>query len=171
MPVGTVVGSVPSINPVLVPLNPAPILFLSGTSQVNIVTDGGTVSYVAGSLQGAADMLTAIHSIGAQQSYPDTVIVDHSSTLTFASVTPSTGTAGAVWTGDIAGTGFLQLGFVSIKAENGTVWAATINSTTDTDINLTFDGVPLTPAAIYTLYYSLDSGATWITTGLTITTS
>ena len=73
--------------------------------------------------------------------------------------------------GTLSGSGFTLSGITNFQADDGMghVFQFAITPSTDNVIFLT--GGPLTPAATYTLYYSTNSGATWTTAGLTITSS
>lgn len=96
------------------------------------------------------------------------------SSLVWTSITPSTMSAGLdsqVY--DIVGTGFIQFlaDNLVLKLDNGTP-AQTILTTagpnSDTLIQFITDPTPMF-ASTYTLYYSIDSGSNWTTTGLTVT--
>jgi hypothetical protein len=173
MPAGTKVGTTVSIDPVRVPLDPPPVLFLSGTKTINIVLGSVVVSYVATTFQGALDMLFDIHSIGAQAANPDVAIIDHSDmpvALSFVSLTPSTGTStGTIPAITMAGTGFLLSGIASVKADDGAGHTAVSGVTIISDVQMSLDFDEFgKPAGSYTIYYTTDN-VNWITTALAFT--
>lgn len=96
--------------------------------------------------------------------------------LAWTSVTPSTYTIGNPDQGyAIVGTGFISAGINAIKFDDGAGhqqilsvgFGLTITSSTEIDAApFSFDDV-----GVFTIYYSVDNGSTWITTGLTVTTS
>lgn len=93
--------------------------------------------------------------------------------LTFTSVSPNTCAQNGSCLANIYGTGFTGSGINLIKADDGAGHAPNAVTTleSDTDIYIIFTGLGLTPAGVYTLYYSTDNGTTWTTTGKTITSS
>jgi hypothetical protein len=113
---------------------------------------------------------------GVDGAIPVTAIICYvSASLAFSSVTPSTASAFAQnYDGVISGTGFTLSGINLMKVDNGA--GSSFNFTTmtisnDTTINVELAGAQMTPPGVYTIYYSKDAGATWTTTGLTITSS
>ena len=97
--------------------------------------------------------------------------------LSFISISPNTGTKGspAHYTGTLTGTGFFASGINAVKFDDGAgnviqPFNSNIKMVINTDSNATisFSGVPAPNVATYTVYYSVDGGTNWITTGLTV---
>jgi hypothetical protein len=106
---------------------------------------------------GAGDIISAVPSAPAA--------------LGFTSIIPYSCNAGAVYNGNLAGSGFTLSGINAIKGDDGAGHVFNLNVTISTDvlIYLSYGPGAFSPAAIYTLYYSTDSGSTWTNTSLTIT--
>lgn len=174
MPVGTIVGGVPSIVPVQIFSDDISAMFISATSTVNLALSNNAVlaTFVATDAASAGRMINAINTAMDVAGNDFTVINNFSSGLTFISATPNTGTVGAAYAGILAGTGFALAGIGELMLDDGSFTVISpigIDGPTDTAMNISSASLP--PALAYTLYYSKDGGSTWTTTGLTITTS
>lgn len=105
------------------------------------------------------------------------VILSNGAGLTWASVTPTTATLAVTNVWDVQGTGFSTAGINNFKADDGSGDALGasgyffLNSDTDATLGGQDGEFRFFVAGVYTLYYSTDSGTTWISTGLTITAS
>ena len=181
----------PPVNSVIFP-DGTQILakFISSVQAVAAVVNvgiGDTInaySYTASSPADATEIVTQIYGVLIGNSSGAVVLVDSGISLVWTSVTPATGTSGTGYGPEVfAGTGFAQFaslpnGAFQIKATDGvTVYLLSVNNgstlVVDSDIQITdtglyrnaFNPVPGT----FTFYYSTDGGATWTTTGLTLT--
>jgi hypothetical protein len=153
-----------------------------------IITPNGNLVNIAGGktpvLQGSqviyGDVIENFDTPAAAKEYYDNFIVqakanglaaDLRTGLTWISITPNTATVGVAFDASVTGTGFTVSGAEYIKLDDGTghiAYGDECLRTSDSNINAGFD---LPAASTYTLYYSLDGGATWTTTGLTVTAS
>jgi hypothetical protein len=95
--------------------------------------------------------------------------------LIFTSVSPNTASGfSQLYDGVITGTGFALSGINLMKLDDGVGHAfnfTTMTISNDTTINIELMGAQITPVGVFTIYYSKNAGATWTTTGLTITSS
>ena len=174
MPVGTKVGLTPvaSITPVQIFCDDVTSLFISGTLTVNI---GGAdpATYDALDFGSAQRIIQQINNV-MEGGSSNALIIDTPSGLSWASITPDN-TAGSVNNPQftIAGSGFSNSGINAIKLSQGVVsgmWLPGFNMNIASDISIVLNaGYFYMSPAVYTLYYSTDNGATWTTTGLTVT--
>lgn len=111
------------------------------------------------------------------------VFLKNVTALTFTSVTPSSISVGTGTSFALAGTGFLASGITTLKLDDGAgnvnKWSEASNPvggygvfTIDSDASITMgDSFTYSVATTYTIYYSINGGATWTTTGKTVTVS
>lgn len=147
---------------------------ISGTDVVFTFTHGGTYTYVAGSVDEANHVIEKIDEI-LNTGVSSGIIEIGVTSLTFTSFSLTFGTVlqfGTEW--ELLGTGFLIAGITDFKFDDGggNVCPSLFSVDSDTTITGAIDGNPLGgsgpfPSGTYTLYYSIDSGSTWTTTGLT----
>ena len=157
--------------------NTAYKIFFGVNDNVLYVPGGIPVySYAPGTFQFTTGPSGVAYLTGNNSNVRVTAIICAvAASLTFISVTPSTASAFAQnYDGVISGTGFTLSGINLMKVDNGA--GSSFNFTTmtisnDTTINVELAGAQMTPPGVYTIYYSKDAGATWTTTGLTITSS
>ena len=95
--------------------------------------------------------------------------------MVWTSITPSTATSGLNTPAfTIAGTGFLASGINKLKLDTGTGSSIVYDAGTfaiASDIAINTGPVGANIVAAYTLFYSIDGGASWTTTALTVTFS
>lgn len=118
-------------------------------------------------------------SPASAQAYYDNLIVqalaqnlaaDLRTALTWASLTPGTASVGVATDFVVAGTGFMTAPVPLVQLDDGAghVYQPVFSSLTDSAMAWSLS---LLTAGTYTLYYSLDAGATWTSTLLTVTAS
>lgn len=131
----------------------------------------GQARYESISTAGAANMATQIDAAVAA---PNTAvaIVDNGA-LTFSGIVPNTFSSGVGYPGGVlSGTAFTGLVPLSLFLDNGagSVGVGGQGIANDTTINIFYFFFSVAPPpGVYTLYYSLDAGATQVSTGLTVT--
>lgn len=134
----------------------------------------GTFTYTAASAAAAIDIRNQINIVRAGGSTdPVVTLTDSTTASTWASITPNNFAAGLntpVFT--IAGTGFTMSGINALKIDAGGGHVITYSAgqfSIDSDIQMTTSAAGANWVDIYTLYYSVDGGANWTSTGLTVT--
>jgi hypothetical protein len=91
--------------------------------------------------------------------------------LTFTDIDPTTVTLVSGMSANITGTGFLGSSINAMKADDGAGNVLTIYPSITDDSNMWTGSDVFSVPGVYTIYYSTDFGATWTTTGLTVTAS
>lgn len=150
-------------------LTGAPLDVVIGTNGVLSV-----FTYTAGSSAAAQDIRNQINSIRSGGSTSEVVtLVDGTSVSGWISITPNNFAAGLNTPSlKIAGSGFAMSGINALKIDDGAghsiIWSSGLFHI-DSDIQITTSAAGANAVGVWTLYYSVDGGATWTTTGLTVT--
>ena len=139
----------------------------NGSTITFTYTSGGTTTY---SSTNTATVMAQIDAVKNGQG-GQVVNTINDSALSFTGVSPTTGTENIAQDATLTGTGFGTSRINYLKLDDGAGHAVVqylVTPYSDTEIQWL---MLVLVAATYTLYYSTDSGATWTTTGQTVTIS
>ena len=135
-------------------------------------------SYACVNIAGATAMAAQVDAaITAQATNFNSVTeVTDTGAIVWTSITPNTAAAGAYNPYYITGTGFMGSGINGIQFRGANSSSDYLNCIISSDTNIypfsQGSGYPVAfQADVYTIYFSIDNGSTWATTGLTVTVS
>ena len=171
LPVGTVVYGSASATPVVVYEQQVGTMFVDSSNNANIVSTVSNTSHVvpAPSAPIAYGMISQVANfLNSTQGGLYLVIPPPS----FTRVKPTSYPTGSLLQIILFGNSFISNGINALKLDDGAghVFPLTIEPGASDQYLPTYP-TTVTTAAAYTIYYSTDGGNTWITTGLTFTST